>query len=248
MSIAKRLGFEDRARLLRLALGSPIEVRNRRDDAALRVLMSSVLNRDSNCVDVGAYRGKFVKEMVRLAPEGRHIAYEPMPEYQADLTKRFPQVDVRQKALYNRTGVTDFLIDTEDPACSALPWSPPTPQTAHFNEVRDGRPMKSIESEVERLDDAIPPDLRIDFIKIDVEGSEYQVLEGALRTLCTHQPVVAFEHGHRCQLYGAEPGAVHDLLTTEAGLRIFDIDGGGPYDRAGLADEMRRRWFFFART
>ena len=64
-----------------------------------------------------------------------------------------------------------------------------------------------------------------------------------------HRPVVAFEHGVGARHYGHEPGEIHELLTERAGLRIFDIDGGGPYDRAALRDEVLslRRWFFFAR-
>ncbi len=34
-----------------------------------------------------------------------------------------------------------------------------------------------------------------------------------------------------------------------AGLRIYDMDGGGPYDRAGFIDEAHggRRWNWIAR-
>jgi hypothetical protein len=43
---------------------------------------------------------------------------------------------------------------------------------------------------------------------------------------------------------------VHDLLCARAGLRIFDMDGEGPFDRASferIADPPGRRWNFLAR-
>ena len=66
-------------------------------------------------------------------------------------------------------------------------------------------------------------------IKIDVEGAELQVLEGAKRTITQHKPTVIFEHGaSTAAYYGTLPSAIFKLLS-DAGLRIFDIDGNGPY-------------------
>lgn len=249
VSAAERLGIDDRLRRLRRAWASPNELRNERDEAALRVLMSGILNPDSNSIDVGAHRGSVLEEIIRLAPHGRHIAYEPVADDHAALARRFPQVDVRAKALSNRTGVSEFLVATEAPAYSALQWVPARPDTAYVYPTEEQLPTRAVEVEVERLDDAVPNDFRVDFIKIDVEGAEYQVLEGGMETLCTDRPVVAFEHSLGCQRYGAEPGGVYELLAGKAGLRIFDIDGGGPYDQAAFSEEVCsiRRWFFFAR-
>jgi hypothetical protein len=51
-------------------------------------------------------------------------------------------------------------------------------------------------------------------------------------TIRAHRPLVIFEHGigaaERYE-YGSED--VHDLLCGELGMRIFDLDGEGPYSR-----------------
>jgi len=39
-------------------------------DRETRKVMSRVLNKDSNCIDVGAYRGEIVRDMLKLAPFG----------------------------------------------------------------------------------------------------------------------------------------------------------------------------------
>ena len=45
------------------------------------------------------------------------------------------------------------------------------------------------------LDEIIPKDVVIDFIKIDVEGGEFGVLKGAQHLLKKHKPVIVFECG-----------------------------------------------------
>jgi hypothetical protein len=71
------------------------------------------------------------------------------------------------------------------------------------------------------------------------------VVRGALRTLREHKPLVVFEHGlGSANAYGTEPDDLHRLLVEEAGLRIFDLDGGGPYDR----EEFHRAFYAFERV
>jgi FkbM family methyltransferase len=232
LAVARRLGREDTARALRDALRGQQQRQNQRDDQALTVLMASVLCKDSNCIDVGAHRGIILEQMVRLAPEGRHIAFEPYPGHGPELASRFPTVDVRSTALFNETGRRPFRARADDPALSGL---------ANPDEEQP-------EVDIARLDDALPEGYRPALIKIDVEGAEYQVLEGATETLRRHRPVVAFEHSLNCRYYGTEPGGVHGLLES-AGLRIFDTDGRGPYGQAEFTREVLglSRWFFFAR-
>ena len=43
--------------------------------------------------------------------------------------------------------------------------------------------IDQIRVETERLDQVIPENTRIDFIKIDVEGAEFEVLKGAEKNL-----------------------------------------------------------------
>ena len=47
--------------------------------------------------------------------------------------------------------------------------------------------------ELKKLDDVIPTDVTIDFIKIDVEGAELGVLKGAKNVLLKNKPIIIFE-------------------------------------------------------
>jgi FkbM family methyltransferase len=222
---------------LRLAqdLASPWHVRrNRRDDGNLAAIMAAALRTDANCIDVGANAGDLLEAMVRLAPEGRHIAYEPLPELARPLARRFPGVDVRNAALADEPGEATFYRNVASDSRSGL---------------RPRGDSEPIRVRLEALDRSLPEDFAPDFIKIDVEGAELAVLRGAIETLRRHRPLVAFEHGSAALAFGTTHRMVHDLLAGEVGLRIFDMDGVGPlsadeFDR--VADPPGRRWNFIA--
>ena len=210
--------------------------RNRRDDAHLRAAMAALLRPDANCVDVGANTGSVLADVVRLAPLGRHFAFEPLPELADRLQARFPGVQVRCAALSDRAGEATFHRRLDADSRSGL--------------LPLGGPAEPLTVRLETLDEVLGDDYAPDFIKIDVEGAELAVLEGALATLMRHRPVVALEHGSAALAYGTTHGMVHDVLCGRAGLRIFDMDGEGPFDRATferVADPPGRRWNFLAR-
>lgn len=237
---ARGLGLEDRLRQLQHALQPQSIKRNRRDDENLRVLMAAVLASDSCCVDVGANIGTVLEDIVAIAPEGRHIAYEPLPELSAELDARFPSVEVRNAALSDHAGESVFQRVRRAPAQSGF--------RALTGEDED---IEQISVRVERLDDVLPDGFVPTLIKIDVEGAEEQVLRGALDTIRRHRPVIAFEHGNGAAAYGTRPDDIFGLLCDVAGLRIFDMDGVGPYSlerfRAVASPPAAARWNFFAR-
>jgi FkbM family methyltransferase len=186
-----------------------------------RLLLAFGLREDSNCIDIGAHSGEVLREIVRCAPKGRHIAYEPLPEFAARLAAEFPAVDVRQAALSNEVGEVDFHVVVDDPMQSGIKARP------------DAQLKRVVRVPLDTLDHGLPEGFVPDLIKIDVEGAEQQVLQGAIGTITRHQPVVVFEHGAGLEdQYGTSSGTVYDLLVHEAGLRIFDINGVGPYSRA----------------
>jgi FkbM family methyltransferase len=231
-----------RAGLVKLRLTAPSagETRDLLDNRHLRVLLAASLRANSNCVDVGASIGGVLGEMLRVAPEGRHIAFEPIPELARRLEERFPTVDVRQVALSDHSGRERFVHVTSRPAFSGLrERSYPGPQQLEYIEV-----------DVAPLDDLLEPSCVPTLIKIDVEGGELGVLQGATRTVARHRPLVVFEHGAgAADHYGTRPEQVWELLVDELGLRIFDLDGNGPYGEGEFGESFYagERWNYLAR-
>lgn len=66
--------------------------------------------------------------------------------------------------------------------------------------------VEEITVPLKTLDSVIPNSTKIDFIKIDVEGGEFNVLKGAKNILTKDSPIVIFEFGlGASNFYGTTP-------------------------------------------
>lgn len=197
--------------------------RERSDLQNMRRLLAFTLSPDDNCVDAGAHRGEVLAEIVRVAPRGHHLAFEPLPHLATLLRERFPAVEVHEAALSDRAGKAEFAYVHG----SAEGWS-----GLRFRPLPDGSQaeVETIEVALAALDEVWDSSRRLALVKIDVEGAEQQVLEGAMKTVRRDRPIVLFEHGTgSAETYGTSPTDVFALLDGELGLRVYDLDGSGPY-------------------
>src|SRR3954452_2022221 len=176
LGAARRLGVEDQAREL-WGKRSRNSRRDRRDMRHLRLLLAFSLRADDSCVDIGAHDGAVLRDLVRYAPAGRHIAFEPLPELVDLLRRDFPMVDVRQMALADHAGEVTFHRVARRPTRSSLH------PLGH-----DAGELEDLTVRTETLDAGLPTGFTPRVIKIDVEVAEEQVLRGAERTLGEHRP------------------------------------------------------------
>lgn len=233
------LGLDDQLRSICGPL-FPSYKRDRIDNQNLSLLMAFALTKGSNCIDIGSHKGAVLAEMVRLAPWGKHIAYEPLPFLHKYLVDHFPSVDVRQAAVSNEEGETSFTYVKNLPTHSGFRERsyPVQPQ------------VEKMTVRTETLDGSLPAGYVPALIKIDVEGAERLVIEGAIETISKYQPIVVFEHGRIAAThYDTQPSQLYELLHDQAGLCIFDLDGNGPYT-SGQFEETHVRgdhWNFVAR-
>ena len=236
---AVRLGIDDRLRNIREAM--PTHRRNRITELSVRLLLTFTLAENANCIDIGAYRGHVLSEILRVAPRGQHIAYEPQPDRYNDLLKRFPSVDIRQLALSTEQGEASFTCVKNMPGYSGLREIayPRRPQ------------IEKLTVRTDTLDSNLPDGYVPALIKMDVEGAEGLVIEGGLETISRHKPIILFEHGKASvDHYQIPPRRIYELLHDMAGLRIFDLDGNGPYTLGQFEDSCARdeRWDYVARA
>jgi len=209
--------------------------RNARDNELAARVMTRILRPESNWVDVGTSTGDILWHVLRRAPRGRHVAFEPIPANAAILRARFPpRVTVHTMALSDTTGETEFQHVASNQGYSGL---------KRRTYPRAEEQVVTIRVPVARLDDVLPADFRVDALKVDVEGAELGVLRGAARTLRQWRPYVLFEHGRgAADCYGTTPEMIYDLLVGEYGLRISLpeawLDGRPPLDRAGFVAQF----------
>jgi FkbM family methyltransferase len=145
-------------------------------------IMQQKIARHHNCLDIGAHLGSMLSTMTKLAPEGRHTAFEPTPYKAQWLRKKFPELKIHEVALGDKVGKATFYLDRQQSGFSGL------------QKHRKGKvEHETFEVNCDRLDNVLAPDYRVDFIKLDVEGGELPVLRGATNTLSAHRPTILFE-------------------------------------------------------
>jgi FkbM family methyltransferase len=174
--------------------------------------MNRVLSPESCCVDIGCHQGQFLSEYIHCSPKGIHFAFEPIPYLFEQLCKNFDSVRIYNYALSNQSEETSFYILPDKPALSGL---------SRRDTIRQDLPRQKITVRTERLDEVIPPDVKIDLIKIDVEGAEGLVISGALNTIKKNKPFIVLEHGESSSMmFGITSKEIYDMLVTECGLRL----------------------------
>ena len=215
-------------------------------DAQTAAILEKVLARDSSCIDVGCHQGLILDMILRLAPAGRHHAFEPLPHLFAGLKAKYagmPNVSLHEVALSDAPGEATFQHVVSNPGYSGL-------LRRHYD--RPDEQVVEIKVRLARLDDVLPADLPVRLVKIDVEGAELQVLQGALRMLARCKPFVVFEHGRgAADCYGTRPEQVFDLFAG-CGMRLSLmgdwLQGGASLGREAFVDQFdaARNYYFLA--
>jgi len=217
MQLRHALGIFSRRRHREL---SEIYLESERIDA----ILEKVVRPDSNCVDIGCHYGSMLSSLCRLAPRGRHIAFEAIPQKVRFLKRKFREVDVRETALSDQIGTTRFFINRKASGFSGI--------------VQHGTgEFREIEVSCSRIDDVLPRDRRFSFVKIDVEGAELPVIRGATQFLLRDRPAILFECGPSAPVaFGYTPGELYAMFTDQCGYSVYFlkdfIHGGRPVDRA----------------
>jgi FkbM family methyltransferase len=141
-------------------------------------------SRDKDSIDVGAHDGCYVHFLRHYS---RHVfAYEPIPWLAAGLRRKFPHgVTVIAAALSRSDGTATLHVPIVGgqlvSGCSTMSDT----AASSYGESRD------IAVPVHKLDDVHVGD--VGFIKIDVEGHEQAVLEGARETIARCRPYLVVE-------------------------------------------------------
>lgn len=178
------------------------------NEVAKRRLMAKVIKPGDIVYDIGANVGSYTILASLLAGKaGKVFAFEPLPENVRYLTRHVELNNLQNTTVFNaavwkEAGTVKFQ-GTADRV------------TSHISD--DG----SIEVETISLDDKVssgelpPPNV----LKIDVEGAEAEVLEGATNILQTHKPIIFLAtHGE----------AVHRRckeILEASGYQMQNIDG-----------------------
>lgn len=152
-------------------------------------LLPLLVGRGDFACDIGANRGLFTYWLLRLGV--RVAAFEPNPEMVRVLGYRFR----RAVAAGRLTLSACALSDGDGEAVLHIPHNQAALATLDGGLAHDGGVTQDVAVPRRRLDDCL--DGPVDFIKLDVEGHEARVLEGAQRVLATSRPTLLVEAEER---------------------------------------------------
>lgn len=190
--------------------------KNMKYDRLTTVIMKKNLKKDSNCIDIGCHKGEILDLILEFAPEGNHFAFEPIPYLFDNLKLKFnDKVSLYSCALSDKNGESTFNLVKNAPAYSGI--------KKRKYDIANPE-IEEIKIEVKTLDNTIPNGQKIDFIKIDVEGGEFDVFKGGKNLLKNNSPIILFEFGKGASdYYGTKPADIFNLLTNEINLQIFTL-------------------------
>ena len=154
-------------------------------------LCRRVLSSDSVVIDVGSNIGITTSILSRFVPNGQVISIEPNPEVFNIL-----ELNMRQNEIKN---VSPFQIALSDNQ-GQVAFNPDSAFGHLLHE--DNQNFGGISVETTTLDLLVERlDLKqVDFIKIDVEGFEPNVIAGAKKTIARFQPMIYCELNSWCLL------------------------------------------------
>jgi FkbM family methyltransferase len=196
---------------------------NLKVDRLTRAVMRKILKKDSNTIDVGCHKGEILQRALRLSPAGRHAGFEPIPDLFEALREKFSgRADIYPFALFDSEGEGEFYIVENAPGYSSL----------RRRELEFGACYRPVTVNLRKLDSFFDASRRIDFIKIDVEGSELQVLKGAAALLARDRPLLLFECGKGgYDYFNDSPLEIYQYLSL-LGYNIYTMEawagGRGP--------------------
>ena len=186
--------------------------------------LKSNLARGAAVVDIGANVGFFSLAVLALIPGSTVHMFEPSPRPRSRLASSIARNRLEARAilnplaLYSEPGEMDFFVHTG--------------YHSAFDGFRDtnyalaGEPTR-IKVPVTTLDLYVAEAgiTHLDLVKIDVEGAELSVLQGAERTLRELRPRVLFEIGQQnLDPYGLRPEHIYGFFR-EHGYNVQDIIG-----------------------
>lgn len=145
-------------------------------------ILKDLVDPDKNSIDIGANKGVYTYFLSQLS---RHVfAYEPNPELVKFLVKAVgSKISVYSIALSNEEGTATLSV----PIVDTFEYD----QLGSLKQQDTREKIKAFTVPLKRLDDQ--EHTNVGFVKIDVEGHEEAVLEGAYNLLVTQRPNLLIE-------------------------------------------------------
>lgn len=200
------------------------------------------LSSESVVLDIGGHAGRHSRVFADEIGCARVEVVEPLPgqaAYLHALHDGNPRVRVHEVALGAQRGWSSFVFNQGAPEESGL-------RARVYNDP-SAASLEEIEVEVSTIDSLFADLERLDFVKIDTEGGEVDILVGGEKTIRRLRPVLSVEYGAASyEAYGKERITLYRLMEDFEYI-LFDLFGNSlatPEDWDECVDNYY--WDYFA--
>jgi FkbM family methyltransferase len=176
---------------------------------------------NSAIIEVGANIGFESLYFAKRFPDSLVYSYEPgtYPHDCLLLSKSYNHLEnlrVFKLAVGHSRGIAEMSSPTEECLNKGL---------GSLKENKDlERHYKREQVEVVTLDTHFSEKRRVSFLKIDTQGFEWDVLQGATQTIHEHRPAIIFEHEDH---YHAQPGELRRNIARFFDQACYDLYSNG---------------------
>jgi len=182
-------------------------------------MIKRFLKKDSVVLDIGANIGWYAINLSKSVPQGRIIAFEPIPKTYDYLAKNIALNELGNIKTYNiglsdKAGYFNFYYNQKYTGATSL-----------VNIINE-HDTALVRCRVKKLDDFLKKSRirQIDFIKCDVEGAEKLVIEGGLEAIKKNKPIIFIELLRKWSAkFNYHPNSIINILK-EIGYECYVIN------------------------
>ena len=194
-----------------------LSIRGYHEKTATRIARGSIKEGDT-VIDIGANIGYYTLLFAKwVGPTGKVYAFEPEPTNFQLLEKNvkannYKNITIFQKAVSDKNDKLSFYISDESSAANQL-FKP-----QKFSQIIDVDSVK--------LDECLPIDEKIDFIKLDIQGAEGTAIKGMNSILKNNSNTVIMQEWwpDAIKKYGMDSDE-HLKILEKLGYSFYEIDG-----------------------
>jgi len=161
------------------------------------LILDKLVDKNLESVDVGVYRGVYTYKLSKIS---KHVhSFEPNPLLFSYLNKNLKKlaknITLYENALSDVSSTVDLKVPKRFNTFNKKNYEEMYKlgaATIHEKNLLNNQDFTTFKIRTKKLDDVLP-DNKIGFIKIDVEGHEENVLNGAVKIIKKNKPVLLVE-------------------------------------------------------